>query len=44
VEGAEYELSRVFGIRLTALLVRRYPTDPSLQAWHRHHERMRKIF
>ena len=28
VEGAEYELSRVFGIRLTALLVRQYPTDP----------------
>jgi hypothetical protein len=44
VEGAEYELSRVFGIRLTALLVRRYPTDPSLQAWHRQHQRVRKIF
>jgi tetratricopeptide (TPR) repeat protein len=44
VEEAEYELSRVFGVRLTGLLVRQYPTDPSLQAWHRQHERMRKIF
>ncbi len=44
VEGAEYELSRVFGIRLTALLVRRYPTDPSLQAWHRQRQRVRKIY
>jgi hypothetical protein len=44
VEGAEYELSRVFGLRLTALLVRRYPTDPRLQAWHRERQRVPKIF
>jgi hypothetical protein len=44
VEGAEYELSRVFGLRLTALLVRRYPTDPRLQAWHRQRQRVPKIF
>jgi hypothetical protein len=44
VEGAEYELSRVFGLRLTALLVRRYPTDPRLQAWHRKRQRVRKIY
>jgi len=44
IEGAEYELSRMFGLRLTALLVRRYPTDPRLQAWHRQRQRVRKIF
>jgi hypothetical protein len=42
--NAEFELSRVFGLRLTALLVRRYPTDPSLQAWHRQRLRVRKIY
>jgi hypothetical protein len=40
---AEFELSRVFGVRLTGLLARCYPADPNLQAWHRDHLRVRKI-
>jgi hypothetical protein len=37
----EIELSRVFGVRLTGLLARRYPDDANLQAWHRKHLQVR---